>query len=69
VSAPCTWDEVEDGRVGPQTFTLRTMAERMAEVGDLWFNMRRRKRSLRQPIERLRRTVRPMDALSYRIDP
>ena len=26
VSAPCTWDEVERGDVGPQTFTLRTMA-------------------------------------------
>jgi bifunctional non-homologous end joining protein LigD len=36
VSAPCTWEEIERGEVGPQTFTLRGMAERMAKVGDLW---------------------------------
>lgn len=36
VSAPCTWDEIENGSVGPQTFTLRTMAARVAQVGDLW---------------------------------
>src|SRR6202011_6072547 len=32
VSAPCTWDELEQGSVGPQTFTLRTMAERIDRV-------------------------------------
>ena len=26
VSAPCTWEELERGEVGPRTFTLRTMA-------------------------------------------
>ena len=36
VSAPCTWDEVEEGAVHPQTFTLRTMPDRIAAVGDLW---------------------------------
>jgi bifunctional non-homologous end joining protein LigD len=36
VSAPCTWAELESGAVGPQTFTLRTFAARLAEVGDLW---------------------------------
>lgn len=36
VSAPCTWDEIERGAVGPQTFTLRTMADRLAATGDLW---------------------------------
>jgi bifunctional non-homologous end joining protein LigD len=36
VSAPCSWSEVESGAVGPQTFTLRTMAARVDEVGDLW---------------------------------
>jgi bifunctional non-homologous end joining protein LigD len=40
VSAPCTWEEIERGEVGPQTFTLRTMAARVAEVGDLWADMR-----------------------------
>jgi bifunctional non-homologous end joining protein LigD len=57
VSAPCTWDEVERGLVGPRTFTLRTMPGRIAEVGDLWSEMLRRGRSLRRPLERLRRMV------------
>ncbi len=55
VSAPCTWEELERGEVSPRTFTLRTMARRIAEVGDLWADMRRRRRSLRRPMERMRR--------------
>jgi bifunctional non-homologous end joining protein LigD len=39
ISAPCTWDEVESGRVGPKTFTLRSMRERIAQVGDLWSDL------------------------------
>jgi len=39
VSAPCTWDEVERGEVGPRTFTLRGMAARVAAVGELWEGM------------------------------
>jgi bifunctional non-homologous end joining protein LigD len=54
VSAPCTWEEVERGEVGPRTFTLREMAGRVAEVGDLWADLRRRGRSLRRPAERLK---------------
>jgi len=42
VSAPCTWAEVESGRVGPRTFTLRTLADRLAAVGDLWSDLGRR---------------------------
>jgi bifunctional non-homologous end joining protein LigD len=54
VSAPCTWEEIERGEVGPRTFTLRTMARRVGEGGDLWSDMRRRGRSLRQPLQQLR---------------
>jgi len=54
VSAPCTWDELERGEVGPRSFTLRTMQERIAAVGDLWADMHGRKYSLRRPMERLR---------------
>ena len=53
VSAPCTWEEVERCEVGPRSFTLRTMAQRIADVGDLWSEMLRSKRSLLRPIERL----------------
>jgi bifunctional non-homologous end joining protein LigD len=55
VSAPCTWEEVERGEVGPRTFTLRAMPARMAEVGDLWSDLRKRGRSLARPTARLRR--------------
>jgi bifunctional non-homologous end joining protein LigD len=55
VSAPCTWKEVERGEVDPRTFTLRNMPERVRKVGELWADMRRRGRSLKRPIELLRR--------------
>ncbi len=55
VSAPVTWEELERGDVGPRTFTLRGMAERVAEVGDLWSDMLKKKRSLKRPIERLKK--------------
>jgi bifunctional non-homologous end joining protein LigD len=54
VSAPCTWEEMERGEVHPGSFTLRTMLERVSAVGDLWGGMRRRARSLKRPMERLR---------------
>jgi bifunctional non-homologous end joining protein LigD len=55
VSAPCTWEEIERGEVGPRTFTLRTMPARLDAVGDLWLDLWRRGRSLRRAGERLRR--------------
>ena len=55
VSAPCTWEEIESGAVGPRTFTLRTMPARLADVGDLWSDMRQRGRLLKRPIAQLRR--------------
>jgi bifunctional non-homologous end joining protein LigD len=44
VSAPCTWEEVEGGVAQPQTFTLRSMPARLAEVGDLWSDLVKSKR-------------------------
>ena len=55
VSAPCTWEELASGEVGPRTFTLRTMTQRIADVGDLWADMLKKKRSLARPIERLKK--------------
>jgi bifunctional non-homologous end joining protein LigD len=54
VSAPCSWEELERGTVGPATFTLRTMPERLDRVGDLWETLHRRGRSLRRPIQKVR---------------
>jgi len=57
VSAPCTWQEVERGTVKPDSFTLRNMPDRIEKVGDLWADMRKRGRSLKQPMEKLRRLM------------
>jgi bifunctional non-homologous end joining protein LigD len=54
VSAPCTWDEVERGDAGPRTFTLRTMAGRIAGAGDLWSGIHQHPQDLRGAIEQLR---------------
>ena len=53
VSAPCTWAEIESGKVAPRTFTLKNALARVDRVGDLWADMRKRKRSLKRPVERL----------------
>ena len=39
VSAPLTWKEADQG-VEPEAFTLRTMAERLKQAGDLWEGLR-----------------------------
>jgi bifunctional non-homologous end joining protein LigD len=54
VSAPCTWDELERGLVGPRTFTVRTMAERVANAGDLWAEMAQRAHPLGGAMDKLR---------------
>jgi bifunctional non-homologous end joining protein LigD len=57
VSAPCTWQELERAAVGPRTFTLRTLAARLAEVGDLWLGMEGKRCSLRGPMAALERLL------------
>src|SRR4051812_16719004 len=54
VSAPCTWDEVLRGEVGPATFTVRNMSARIASTRDPWADLRRKKRSLKRPIAKIR---------------
>jgi bifunctional non-homologous end joining protein LigD len=50
-SAPIRWDEVE--QVDPAEFTLQTMRDRVADVGDLTKGMWRKKASLVSRYERL----------------
>ncbi|HEY0725409.1 MAG TPA: hypothetical protein VGD41_15710, partial [Pyrinomonadaceae bacterium] len=57
VSAPCTWEEIERGEIGPQTFTIRTMAQRVAAVGDLWSDLPKKKLSLTRALDRLSKSV------------
>jgi bifunctional non-homologous end joining protein LigD len=53
VSAPCTWEELEKGVVEPRTFTLRTLADRIAQVGDLWADLPAHAHSLRDARDQL----------------
>jgi bifunctional non-homologous end joining protein LigD len=53
VSAPCTWEELQRGDAGPQSFTLRTMAGRIEAVGDVWADLRKRGRSLKRAVAQL----------------
>jgi bifunctional non-homologous end joining protein LigD len=61
VSAPCSWQEVERGVVGPRTFTLRAMAGRTGEVGDLWIAMLAQRHSLYGPMAKLERLLTEQD--------
>jgi bifunctional non-homologous end joining protein LigD len=42
VSTPVTWEEIDEG-VSPKDFTIRTFADRLAKVGDLWAALRKAK--------------------------
>jgi bifunctional non-homologous end joining protein LigD len=61
ISAPCTWQEIEQGTVAPRTFTLRTMTARIAEVGDLWRDLDGQARALTDPLERLEKHLTKTD--------
>ena len=41
VATPLTWDEVEDPQLTPQSWTMRTMPERLASKGDPWADIAR----------------------------
>jgi len=55
VSAPCTWKEVESGKVEPASFNVRNLPARIKKLGDVWADMLRRGRSLKRPLEKVRR--------------
>jgi len=54
VSAPCTWESLEDGTVGPRSFTLRTLPSRLDEIGDLWADLARHAIPLAPASERIK---------------
>ena len=57
VSAPCAWEELEKGKVTPASFTLRSMPDRVAKLGDVWADLRKRGRSLKRPAELLKKLI------------
>lgn len=55
VATPLDWDEVDDPKLGPQTYTLRDVRDRLAKT-DPWKGMRRRAKALgpaRKALDRL----------------
>jgi bifunctional non-homologous end joining protein LigD len=46
VSAPCTWDEVQSGAVGPATLTIAMIRDRLGRLGDLWKEVNTRRVAL-----------------------
>lgn len=57
VSAPCTWEEVQEGSVSPRTFKLPGMVARVAQVGDPWRELEKAAVALAGPLEALRRQL------------
>jgi bifunctional non-homologous end joining protein LigD len=55
VSAPCSWAELERGEVGPRSFGVRSIRERLEAVGDLWADLPASGQSMREAVERLER--------------
>jgi bifunctional non-homologous end joining protein LigD len=60
VSAPCTWEEIEKGTVAPASFNLRNTPARIKKAGDLWADMLKKRRSLKKPLEKLKRMASSM---------
>jgi bifunctional non-homologous end joining protein LigD len=55
VATPLVWDELDDSKLGPQAYTLRTVRDRLKD-GDPWKGMKKRAKSLapaRKALERL----------------
>lgn len=59
VSAPCTWEEVESGKVSPESFKLEDMPARVAQVGDLWADLHAAPASLESAMQKLSRLIQP----------
>lgn len=58
VSAPCTWKEIDKGTVNPNTFTIRNLPARIKKIGDLWADLAATKRSLKRPMEKVKKMIR-----------
>ncbi len=53
VATPLAWEELEDPALRSDTYTLRTLPDRLARVGDPWRDMRRHARGLSAARRRL----------------
>ena len=53
VATPITWEELEKGRINPQSFNLKNLFRRLSEKGDPWKNISRSARSLKTALKKL----------------
>ncbi|PKM80890.1 MAG: DNA polymerase domain-containing protein [Firmicutes bacterium HGW-Firmicutes-14] len=56
VSTPLTWDEVKEGKVRPENFTINNIRERLMETGDLYRDLLQPGQSIRGLVEVTART-------------
>ncbi|MBE3582380.1 MAG: non-homologous end-joining DNA ligase [Thermoanaerobacteraceae bacterium] len=59
VSAPLTWEEVEEGRIVPQDFNIHTICSRLQERGDLYRGLLEVRNDLTSLLEAARVLVSP----------
>jgi bifunctional non-homologous end joining protein LigD len=59
VSAPCSWEEVESGQVGPESFKLADMPARVTRVGELWADLHATPASLEGAAQKLSHLIPP----------
>jgi bifunctional non-homologous end joining protein LigD len=53
VATPITWEELEKGRVNPQSFNVKNLFKHLADKGDPWKNIARSGRSLKTAHQKL----------------
>lgn len=62
VATPITWDELDDPALRPDGWSIATIPDRLAELGDPWSGMTRHARNLRTRWQALDAMVRATDA-------
>jgi bifunctional non-homologous end joining protein LigD len=53
VATPLRWDDLADGRLSPQRYTIHNVSRRLARICDPWPGFTRAARSLKAPARRL----------------
>jgi bifunctional non-homologous end joining protein LigD len=57
VATPLEWDELDDPALRSNTYTIKTIFDRIAGQGDPWRQIRRRARGLAKPRRRLDKLI------------
>ena len=57
MATPLHWEELDDRRLGPQRWTIKTIGARLESDGDPWKGIARHARGLGAAIRRLEQTA------------